>query len=167
MNIFFLSRSPKEAAELHCDKHVVKMIVESCQLLYTAHWVLNPERIRINAYKKTHINHPSAIWIRESLSNYLWLCSLAWYLCREYQFRYGIHKVHKSEDHIIWLLQNPPNDIPKFGLTTPPQAMPDIYKDENVIVAYRRYYIEDKMKRRCIVKYTKRNWPIFLQKCLH
>ena len=164
MNIFFLSRSPKEAAELHCDKHVVKMILESTQLLYSAHWVLNPENIPPNAYKKTHINHPCAIWIRTSLTNYLWLCSLAWNLCKEYQYRYGAHKVHKSEQHILWLLENPPLNIPRLGLTVPPQAMPDQYKQKDPIDGYRMYYVEDKFKRRGIVNYTKRNWPIFLLK---
>lgn len=164
MNIFFLSRSPKEAAELHCDKHVIKMILESAQLLYSAHWVLNPEGLPEGAYKKTHINHPCAIWIRESIANYLWLCSLAWWLCKEYQFRYGLHKVHKSESHILWLLEHPPAGIPRIGLTVPPQAMPDEYKQDNPIDGYRMYYIEDKFKKRNIVNYTKREWPLFILK---
>jgi hypothetical protein len=164
MNIFFLSRSPKEAAERHCDKHVVKMILESTQLLYSAHWILNPDLLPVGAYKKTHVNHPSAIWIRESLSNYLWLCSLAWYLCKEYQFRYGLHKVHKCETHILWLLEHPPIEIPRIGLTMPPQAMPDQYKQPNPVDGYQLYYIEDKAKRRGIVNYTRREWPQFLIK---
>lgn len=162
MNIFFLSLSPKEAAERHCDKHVVKMILESTQLLYSAHWVLNPENVPPNAYKKTHINHPCAIWVRTSLTNYLWLCSLAWNLCKEYQFRYGREKVHKSESHILWLLENPPMNIEHLGLTQPPQAMPDQYKHKDPIIGYQTYYVEDKMKRRGIVRYTKREIPMFL-----
>lgn len=39
MNIFYLERDPKIAAEFHCDKHVVKMIVESAQMLSSAHWM--------------------------------------------------------------------------------------------------------------------------------
>ena len=167
MNIFFLSKSPKQAAERHCDKHVIKMIIESAQLLYSAHWILNPEGIRENAYKRTHVNHPSAIWIRDSLSNYLWLCSLAWYLCKEYQFRYGLHKVHKTEDHIIWLLQHPPVSIPYVGLTVPPQAMPEQYKRENPVEGYQLYYIESKLKQKAIVKYTRREWPEFLIKTVN
>jgi hypothetical protein len=167
MNIFFLSRSPKEAAQQHCDKHVVKMILESTQLLYSAHWILNPDLLPEGAYKKTHVNHPCAIWIRESISNYLWLCSLAWYLCKEYQFRYGLHKVHKSESHILWLIEHVPMDIPRIDLTVPPQAMPHEYKQQNPIDGYRLYYIEDKLKRRGIVRYTNREWPQFLQKITH
>lgn len=167
MNIFFLSLSPKEAAERHCDKHVVKMILESTQLLYSAHWVLNPEGIPEMAYKKTHVNHPCAIWVRDSLSNYLWLCSLAWNLCKEYQYRYGVQKVHKCEQHILWLLENPPATIERIGLTIPPQAMPDEYKRKNPIDGYQVYYVEDKFKRRGIVRYTKREYPEFIRKLLY
>ena len=76
MNIFYLHTDPKKAAEYHCDKHVVKMIIESAQMLYCAHWVLNPENLPENAYKLAHKNHPSSIWVRESYDNYMWLCHL-------------------------------------------------------------------------------------------
>ena len=90
MNIFFLSLDPAEAARLHCDKHVVKMILESCQLLYCAHWMCGTI-MPSNAYKKTHPNHPCAKWVRESQANYRWLCRLGLELCGEYTFRYGKH----------------------------------------------------------------------------
>ena len=70
MNIFYLDRDPHEAARLQCDKHVVKMILETAQLLSTAHNELDGGQI---AYKTTHKNHPSAVWARKSLDNYLWL----------------------------------------------------------------------------------------------
>lgn len=35
MNIFVLSEGPVEAARMQCDKHVVKMIVETAQMLCT------------------------------------------------------------------------------------------------------------------------------------
>jgi len=162
MNIFFLSRSPKEAARLHCDKHVVKMIIETAQLLYSSHWVLNPEGLNENAYKLAHKNHPCAIWVRQSISNYMWLASLGYWLSKEYQYRYGEQKVHKSEAHIIWLLNNPPKSIPNIEFTPPALAMPDEYKKEDPIESYKLYYIESKLKQRNIVKYTKREWPDFL-----
>lgn len=161
MNIFFLSLNPKEAAMLHCDKHVVKMIIESAQLLYSAHWMIG-STLPANAYKLAHKNHPCSIWVRQSLTNYMWLCSLAWWLCKEYQFRYGEHKIHKTEQHVLWLMQNPPN-LPFVEFTTPAQAMPDQFKQENVIEAYKTFYIESKLKERGIVNYTKRDWPIFLR----
>lgn len=162
MNIFFLSRSPKQAARLHCDKHVVKMIIETAQLLYSSHWVLNPEGLNENAYKIAHKNHPCAIWVRQSISNYMWLASLGYWLCKEYQYRYGEQKIHKSEAHIIWLLNNPPKSIPNTDFTAPALAMPDEYKKEDLIESYKLYYIESKLKQRNIVKYTKREWPDFL-----
>lgn len=165
MNIFFLSFNPREAAEYHCDKHVVKMIIESAQMLYCAHWTINESKLLPNAYKKAHQNHPCTIWVRETLGNYLWLCSLAWWLCKEYTLRYG--KVHKTEEHILWLFQNHPcfeqKGINKFIVTNPAQAMPPEYKRKNPIEAYQTFYIESKLKERKIVSYKKcRKPPLFL-----
>lgn len=161
MNIFFLSLDPREAAQLHCDKHVVKMILESAQMLYCAHWVLG-SLLPPNAYKKAHMNHPCSIWVRESLDNYLWLCELAKELCNEYKFRYGAQKIHKTEAHIDWLLANYPKDILNDGFTMPAQAMPNEYKREDVVVAYKVFYRESKMNIRNIVTYKKRSLPDFL-----
>jgi hypothetical protein len=160
MNIFFLDLDPKKAAEYHCNKHVVKMIIETAQLLYAAHWLLETENMPSNAYKLSHKNHPCAVWVRQSLENYHWLCCLGWWLCKEYRFRYG-DKTHKTEAHILWLLNNHPK-YTDFDFTDPPQAMPDEYKDSSVVTAYRNYYIEDKMKKRGIVNYSKRDVPTFL-----
>jgi hypothetical protein len=162
MNIFILSLNPKEAARLHCDKHVVKMIIETAQLLYSAHWVLNPEGLNENAYKLAHRNHPCSIWVRTSITNYMWLASLGWWLSKEYQHRYGEHKIHKTEAHIVWLLNNPPTSIPIINFTNPVLAMPDEYKKRDPVESYRLYYIESKLKKRGIVKYTNREWPEFL-----
>ena len=154
MNIFFLSFNPRIAAEHHCDKHVVKMILETAQLLYTAHEVLPP-----GGYKKTHLNHPCAIWTRESQDNYIWLCQLGIELCREYTFRYG--KIHKTQAHIQWLTTNVP-PLPKVGITEIRQAMPIEYKRPNPVEAYQAYYRENKLKLRGIVRYSKRSPPSFL-----
>ena len=162
MNIFFLSICPKEAAHMHCDKHVVKMIIETAQMLYSAHWMLSPDYVPTTAYRLAHKNHPCSIWVRTSLDNYMWLCSLGIHLCHEYQHRYGEHKRHKTQDHIEWLIANPPIEIPSIGMTMPAQAMPDEYKQDDPILAYRTFYIESKLKKRNIVKYTKRDWPEFL-----
>lgn len=162
MNIFFLSISPKEAAQLHCDKHVVKMIIETAQMLYSAHWMLNPEQLPTTAYRIAHKNHPCSIWVRKSFENYMWLCTLGIHLCREYQHRYGEHKRHKTQDHIEWLMDNPPFGIPSIGMTMPVQAMPDEYKQDNPVLAYQTFYRESKLKARNIVRYTRRDWPEFL-----
>ncbi len=145
MNVFILDFDVKKCAEYHCDKHVVKMILETAQLLCGAHQV--PTKYRPSTdqvpYKLSHKNHPCSIWVRESLSNYLYLCDLGLELCKEYTYRYG--KRHKSQDVIEWCLTNKIN-ISDKGFTEPPKAMPDQYKEKDVIKSYRNYYIFDKFK---------------------
>jgi len=161
MNIFYLHAIASKAAEYHCDKHVVKMILETAQLLYSAHWMLNPEGLHEDAYRKTHVNHPCAIWVRESLSNYRWLAELGYWLCREYRYRYG-NKTHKTEARLLWLRENPPAGLVDIGTTPPRQAMPDENKHPDPVTAYRTYYLENKFMIRGIVKYTRRKSPEFL-----
>jgi hypothetical protein len=167
MNIFFLHFNPRRCARWHCDKHVVKMIVESCQLLYTCHWVLTtnaePDYIHCapsRGYKACHQNHPCSIWLRKSVDNYRWLVQLAQELCREYTFRYG--KKHLCEEHLVWLSMVEPEGLPSVGFTQPLQAMPPEYKHKNSIVAYRRFYKFNKDIERGIVHYKKRHRPHFL-----
>ncbi len=163
MNIFVLHLNPRLAAEMHCDKHVVKMILETAQLLYSAHWLLCPEELPEGAYKKTHVNHPCSIWVRQSIVNYHWLCELGWWLCKEYQYRYPkSNKPHKTETHILWLRDHPPKNIPLVDATPFPQAMPVEFKHSDPVVAYETFYRESKMKARGIVQYTRRPTPAFL-----
>jgi hypothetical protein len=157
MNIFVLDLDPRRAAEYHCDKHVVKMILETAQLLYCAHWVLQPDSIPPGAYKKTHVNHPCAIWVRESRENYAWLCALGWWLCKEYTYRYD--KTHKTEAHIVWLLSTVPTSLSSAGLTPIRMAMPEECKDKNPVHAYRMYYLKSK---RALLMYKRRPMPSFL-----
>lgn len=137
MNIFFLDYDTKKCARYHCDKHVVKMILETAQLLCGAHWVTGSEA----PYKLSHKNHPCSIWVRESLSNYLYLCDLGLELCKEYTYRYG--RTHKSQQIIEWCLDKKLN-IKDKGFTEPPKAMPNECKLESVIDSYRNYYIKEK-----------------------
>jgi hypothetical protein len=136
MNIFFLDYDVKKCAKDHCDKHVVKMILETAQLLCGVHHATEQKTPNI-PYKLSHKNHPCAIWTRESLSNYLYLCELGLELCKEYTYRYG--KRHKSQDVIEWCITNKLNIIDK-GFTEPPKAMPDEYKVVDVVESYRNYY---------------------------
>jgi hypothetical protein len=89
VNIFYLDKSPVLAAQMQVNKHVVKMILESAQLLCTSHHMCPKHDLPEKFYKKTHYNHPSAIWARESVDNYKWLCEHAMALCEEYTYRYG------------------------------------------------------------------------------
>lgn len=148
MNIFFLDRDTKLAAQYHCDKHVVKMILESAQLLSTAHRVLDGDAGQVLQdwrepllYKATHKNHPCAVWTRKSLGNYNWLYSLFQELCIEYTNRFN--KIHLCESKLMDALCFPPDNIPKLEFTDPPQAM-DQYpqcKVADTVQAYRNYYI--------------------------
>ena len=143
MNIFYLSEYADEAAEMHCDKHVVKMILETAQLLSTAHRVLDGDEFadREGLYKVTHINHPSAVWVRQSEGNYYWTLHLFSFLCAEYTKRYK--KIHKTE-RLLYSLAVFPDNIPDGDFTPPPQCMPDEYKNDCAVTAYRTYYKNDK-----------------------
>jgi len=136
MNIFLLDYDVVKCARYHCDKHCVKQLLEAAQLLCGAHHVTN-SKLDI-PYKLSHKNHPCSIWVRESLSNYLYLCELGLELCKEYTYRY--EKRHKSQDVIEWCVTNLVNICYK-GVTEPPKAMPDEYKTKDVIQSYRNYYI--------------------------
>lgn len=101
MNIFVLSRHVRTCARMHCDQHVVKMPLESAQLLSTALYAATPDTWRVLherglAYKPTHLNHPCAMWTRTCLNNYLWLGALGLELCREYEYRFG-DRPHRGE----------------------------------------------------------------------
>jgi hypothetical protein len=134
MNIFYLDGDPTKCAKYHNDKHVVKMILETAQLLCGVHWTIGSEA----PYKLSHKNHPCSIWVRSSLENYLWLCELGLELCQEYTYRYG--KKHKSQQVIEWCIVNKPN-IPDKPFNEPPKAMPDEFKVGNVTQSYRNYYM--------------------------
>lgn len=154
MNIFILDWDVRKCAHYHCDKHVVKMILETAQLLCTAHHSVGSTSEP--PYRIVHKNHPCSIWTRKSLSNYLYLAELGLALCEEYTFRYD--KKHKSEEVIEWSIINKPN-IEDIGFTTPALAMPDIYKVDDVVQSYRNYYIGEKHQ---IFKWKKRNAPEWL-----
>jgi hypothetical protein len=140
MNIFVLDNDPYQAAQYHCDKHVVKMILETAQLLCTAHRELDgDDNVDPDLYRKTHKNHPSAKWVRESNNNYNWTWCLLDGLCKEYTLRYG--KTHLTETKLLNKLQQLPHNIHIGYKTTQPQCMPDEYKGDNTVDAYRKYYI--------------------------
>lgn len=137
MNIFFLDYDTRKCAESHIDKHVVKMILEYAQLMSTAHRVLDGAENE-TLYKATHTNHPCGVWIREDKANYNYVYSLFLELCNEYRKRYG--KTHLTETKLATLLEEPPQNMPDVGMTKPAQAMPDEFKREDPVDAYRAYY---------------------------
>ena len=138
MNIFYLDHDIRYSAKAHCDKHIVKMIIEYAQLLSTAHYVLDGKQV---GYKPTHKNHPCAIWVRQSAYNYVYLLALFNAVCIEYTKRYN--KVHKTES-LVDILTTIPINAPLGVFTEPPQCMPEDCKGEDTVEAYRKYYINYK-----------------------
>jgi hypothetical protein len=175
MNVFYLDSNPLKCAQEHCDKHVVKMIIEYAQLMSTAHRVLdgkeyydktaNGRRIKRwehpsphfenKFYKASHVNHPSSIWVRESKANYDWMYDMWYQLCLEYTHRYG--KVHATFTKLATALQFAPINIRDTVFSEPPPAMPDDCKiTGDSVASYKKYYIQEKTY---FAKWTKRAIP--------
>ena len=143
MNIFYLDKDPKLAAIYQYNKHVVKMILESAQMLCTAHHCYGSAEQKANVpYKQAHLNHPSTIWARQSKSTYMWLYDHMMALGTEYYVRYG--KTHLTITKCKDFLATPPKHIQGDERSQPPQAMPNEYKHKDSIIAYWQYYINDK-----------------------
>ncbi len=150
MNIFVLDTDPHGIARHYCDIHLRKMMVEHVQLMCNA----MPEHL--SPYKRTHYNHPCSKWVRESASNWDWLNSLTWSMSWEYFDRFS--KRHKSgivREHISgW---NAYAHLPCIGLTPFAQCMPDEFKCDDAVKAYRQYYaakLRDFRKRKLIKTFT-------------
>lgn len=182
MNIFYLSEDPVEAARWMVDKHVVKMILESAQLLSTAHRVLDGAPVEVSykipgkdkirkkkvwvledarndvLYNATHINHPSAVWCRDSIQNYNWLVEHLFALGDEYTHRYN--KKHVTIDKLGYTLQSPPFNLRNYELTKMPSAMAEEYIiSDDPVVNYRNYY---KYGKERMHKWTKRKQPVWI-----
>ena len=143
MNIFYLDKDPKLAAIYQYNKHVVKMILESAQMLCTAHHCYGSAEQKANVpYKQAHLNHPSTIWARQSKSTYMWLYDHMMALGTEYYVRYG--KTHLTITKCKDFLATPPKHIQGDEWSQPPQAMPNEYKHKDSIIAYWQYYINGK-----------------------
>lgn len=175
MNIFYLDKDPGVCASMHCDKHVVKMILELGQLLSTAHRVLDGTEYIDNSsgrrikrwkvqenedilYKATHVNHPSAVWVRESNENYLYTFYLFEALSNEFLYRYT--KVHKTYVLLREILSSVPENIPHGEFTEPPQAMPEYCRDKSSVNAYRKYYL---MEKSSMLNFTRREIPDWIK----
>lgn len=153
MNIFYLDHDIQRCAHYHCDKHVVKMVLEYAQILCTVLHEVGKEA----PYRSTHRKHPCTIWAGESLDNWFWLRELCYALNEEYQFRFEHSISHKSAI-VASGLESP--ELPSLGITERPQAMPDKYRVAgDPVSAYRNYYLGEK---RHLLKYTKRGLPYWV-----
>ena len=156
MNIFHLHKDPKICAEYHCDKHVVKMILETAQMLSTAYRRNFGDNDDL--YKTAFPKHPMTIWVGDSGYNFKWSLDLLDELLHQYTLRYNkVHTTKKISD----LLHNRHNkwNCWKTEFTPPPQCMPDQYKHKDYITAYKQYYIGEKKR---FAKYTGVDTPKFL-----
>jgi hypothetical protein len=150
LNIFFLDNDIRLCAQAHYNQHVVKMILESTQILCS---VLHKHAI-YTPYRPTHLNHPCVLWAGKSLNNWLWLKAFTFELNKEYQYRFMHDEPHRSA-RVASLLPLPP--IPSIGITERPQVMPDQYKvPGDPVTAYRQFYLGEK---RHLLKYSRRTPP--------
>lgn len=169
MNIFFLSFNPTKCAQLYCDQHVNKILLEIVQMLYTAWHVLGDENWNEDAPRKkfsiqrgykpvSNKNHPMVLWVRSSQENYKWVATLGMSLAIEFHHRYK--KLHACTEHAMWLYNNIPKNFQEVksekafyseggfpeSLTEIPQCMPKEYQRSNVIEANYLYYFYDKTR---------------------
>jgi hypothetical protein len=165
MNIFVLDEHPVIAAQSQCNAHVVKMVLESAQMLSTAHrlldgkmtvvnvngrakkeWVLPDERDGL-VYKAVHTKHPCTVWTMKSRANYVWHWNHFVALCEEYTHRYG--KIHMTDTKLRHVLAQPPENIPDKPMTTFALALkanPECMFPDDPVRSYREYYKTKQVK---------------------
>lgn len=139
MNIFVLSDDPVLAASMMCDKHVVKMIVESSQILSTSLSASNCKPL----LKPTHHHHPCVVWACATKSNFSWLLEHFKALQNEYTKRYGKFHKYSRENHYEYYAEQL-KSLPDGSLHPFVQCMPEEYRGLDAVEAYRRYYMGDK-----------------------
>jgi len=153
MNIFYLDKSITLCAQYHCDKHVIKMILESTQVLCSVLHLAGQSA----PYRATHLRHPCVRWTLESLDNWLWLQDLSQALNQEYQFRFDAPAPHRSAT-IAAELNRP--KLPAIGITERPQVMPEHYRIANdPVSAYRAFY---RIEKQALLQYRKRSVPAWV-----
>jgi len=144
MNIFYFNEHPVLAAKAQPDKMLVKMTLETAQMLCTAHRMLDGDEYanRVGLYKKIHMNHPCSIWVRKCSGNYWWLYKHFLALGDEYSYRYK--RTHLSIKKLADSLYVMPENITRGLMTEITQVMPNEYRNENPVTAYRNYCINEK-----------------------
>jgi len=184
MNIFILDEDPRIAASMHCDKHVPKMVLESAQMLSTAHRMLDGVETKRRSksgktmskyfmlsdvrehhlYNAVHFNHPCTVWTRESTQNYLWHYELFIALCDEYTKRYG--KLHLTDRSLREYLKPTPNNIPDIDMTPFRLAMksnPECMNESAPVESYRKFYMTK--QQRFKMEWKNAQTPYWFQTC--
>ena len=142
MNIFAIEGDNNnidwvKSAQSQDNYSVVKMILESCQMLCT---VLNELHGRqVTPYRSTHKSHPSTKWVRASSANFESLVEHTMAMLEEYTERFGIvHKCTSVLEECIELYS--PSLFPLQESTRLPLAMPYEFQSENIVESYRKFY---------------------------
>ena len=149
MNIFVTSPDPAECAAVLADAHVIKMAVETAQILSSAlHRMgfVRPSGCGVGLalghcfYKPTHTGHPCVMWAARDPRNFGWLVKHGIFLCAEYSRRFG-GKRHGSLD-VIERAAEAAMRLPGYS-SEPPSAFarvfPDAFADLSVHSGYRAY----------------------------
>lgn len=150
MNIFYLDKKPEKCAKYHCNKHVVKMILEYTQILSSVKYRYGEK----GPLKLTHKNHPCVLWAGDAHNNFMFLKELVKNLLKEYTYRFTKH--HKYENFYFdkeFVLEK------RFlveEFSPPPKCMPEKYKQKDTVTSYRNYYLGEKSR---FAKWTKRKIP--------
>ena len=148
MQIFILDTNPKQSAQWLCDKHVVKQILESAQILTHVAHHFGSKTPPYKDFPKQYHKHPCTIWTKESKQNYLWLIEHALEICKEYTARYG--KIHKTQSVIEWCKDNVPEKLLDIGQTPHAIAIKKhlyshLIVPNDPVTTYRNYYVADKV----------------------
>lgn len=141
MNVFLLDSDIQKAVRYMCDRHIVKMPVESAQMLCTAHQYYGS--YHPSFYGISHLHHPWTIWTRRTNSNYQWHFQLFMLMCQEYRRRF--HRVHEVDWLLTDALSQPPELIALGDLTEFPLTMPVEYRQSDPVQSYRDFYIGHKL----------------------
>lgn len=149
MNVFIFDLDLETNAQMHCDRHVVKMILEAAQLGCAVHHLTGGTA----QYKLTHANHPLTQWAKSSVKAYRYVVNYGLALCKEYTYRYG--KVHKSQAVLLWLKKHEP-DLPNTPVRFRIVVKPDCIIPDSAVESYRQYM---RVHKRAIATWTKRPVP--------
>lgn len=108
----------------------------------------------------SHFTHPVTQWVNASSANYLWTCDLIYYMEKEYEFR--MDKPHACYTSWYDYVRTLPSNMESPFSTPIVQMMPDEYKQEDPVEAYRAYYIGDKDR---FATWKKRGAPSWWPPC--
>jgi hypothetical protein len=163
MNMFILDNCPFKAAQLNCDTHTSKIILEIAQMLCIPFHLNGIQNV---PYKMCHKNHPVSKWVRESYENFTWTVRHAHGLHFEKAARTS--KGHKSIDVVKWAASNmdlislPRTGLTKFAIAINENSLCRKYPsfdESDPVKCYQLYYKYDKKD---IAKWTKREVPEFM-----